>query len=110
MGLSYSLLCFIRVCVSYVFIDIIVVWEYYGDNILKGGICNNNNSGIFMSLYHVDLIFLFWSLFPIFPHIQTVTCLFYSQSDFIGSYFLYSHHRQTFSDLFSMHFYWLFFE
>ena len=43
-----------------------------------------------MSLCRVDVVFLFWSLFPVFPRIQTVSCLFYSQSNSIGSYFLYS--------------------
>ena len=66
-------------------------------------------SGIFMSLSRVDVVFLFWSLFPVFPRIQTVACLFYSQSKCICSYFLYSPHRQTISDLFYMHLYWLFF-
>ena len=49
-----------------------------------------------MSLSHVDVVFLFWSLFPVFPRIQTVACLFYSQTDFIGSYFLCSPRRQIF--------------
>ena len=66
-------------------------------------------SGIFISLSRVDIVFLFWSLFPVFPHIQTFACLCYSQSNFIGSYFLYSSCRQTFSVLFYMGFYWLFF-
>ena len=43
-----------------------------------------------MLLSRVDVVFLFWSLFPVFPRIQTAVCLFYSQSDYIGSYFLYS--------------------
>ena len=45
-------------------------------------------SGIFMSLSRVDVVFLFWSLFPVFFRIRTVACLFYSQSDFSGSAFL----------------------
>ena len=53
-------------------------------------------SVIFMPLYHVDVVFLFWSLFPVFPHIQTVTCVFYFQSNFIGSYFPYSPVDQPF--------------
>ena len=35
-------------------------------------------SGIFMSLSRVDVVFLFWSLFLVFPRLQTVACLFYS--------------------------------
>ena len=35
-------------------------------------------SGIFMPLSRVDVVFLFWSLFPVFPRIQTVAWLFYS--------------------------------
>ena len=66
-------------------------------------------SGILMSLSRVDVVFLFWSLFPVFPGIQIVGCLFYSQSGFSGSHFLYSPRRQTFSDLFSKRFYWLLF-
>ena len=62
-----------------------------------------------MSLSRVGVVFLFRSLFPVFPRIQTVASLFYSQSVFIGSYFLYFPRRQTFSDLLSMRFYWLFF-
>ena len=57
-----------------------------------------------MTLSRVNVVFLFWSLFPVFSRIQTVACLFYSQSDFIGRYFLYSPHKQIFSDLFSMRF------
>ena len=49
-----------------------------------------------MQLFHVDVVFLFWSLFLVFPRVQTVACLFYSQSDFIVSYFLYSLGRQPF--------------
>ena len=52
-------------------------------------------SGIFMLLSCVNIVFLFWSLFPVFPRIQTVACVFYSQSNFIGSYFPYSPSRPT---------------
>ena len=64
-----------------------------------------------MSLSRADVAFLYWSLFPVFSRIQIVACLFYSQSDFIDGYFLYSplDKPQTFSDIFSMRFYWLFF-
>ena len=62
-----------------------------------------------MSLSRVDVVFLFWSLFPVFPRIQNVACIFYFQSNFIGSYFMHSLRKQTFSDLFYMRFYWLFF-
>ena len=44
-------------------------------------------SGIFILLSRVNVVFLFWPLFPVFSHIQTVACLFYSQGNFIGSYF-----------------------
>ena len=64
---------------------------------------------IFMLLSRVDVNFLFWSLFPAFPRIQTVPCVCYSLSNFIGSYFPYSPRGPTFSDLFYMRFYWLFF-
>ena len=43
-----------------------------------------------MSLSRVDVVFPFWSLFPIFPRTQTVAGLLYSQSNSIGNYFLYS--------------------
>ena len=33
-------------------------------------------SGIFMSLSRVDVAFLFWSLFPVFPRIQTFAVYF----------------------------------
>ena len=61
-------------------------------------------SGIFMLLSRVDVVFLFWSLFRVFSRIQIVTCLFYSQSNFVGSYFVYCPRRQTFSDLFPLRF------
>ena len=53
-------------------------------------------SGIFILLSRVDAVFLFWSLFLVFPRIQTFACVFYSQGNFIGSYFLYSPRRQAF--------------
>ena len=61
-----------------------------------------------MFLSRVNVAFLFWSLFPVFPRIQTVACVFHSQSNFIGSFFLYSPRRPTFSDLFHMRFHWWF--
>ena len=51
---------------------------------------------IFILLSRVDVVFLFWSLIPVFPRIQTVAHVFYSQNNFIGSYFLYSPRRQVF--------------
>ena len=71
--------------------------------------CNNNNIENIYVITRFEVVFLFRSLFPVFPRIQTVACLFYSQSDVIGSCFLYSPRRQSFSDLFAMSFYWLFF-
>ena len=57
-----------------------------------------------MPLSRVDVVFLFWSLFPVFPRIQTVACLFCSRNDFIGNYFRYCPRKQTFSNLFSKRF------
>ena len=37
-----------------------------------------------MSLSRVEVVFLFWSLFPVFSRMQTFAYLFYSQRDFIG--------------------------
>ena len=102
---DYSSLSFIRVsvflCVYYYYCCV----EYYGTIFLRGAYVTIKISRIFISLSRVHVVFLFWSLFPVFPRIQTVACLFYSQSNFIGSYFLYSLGRQTFSDLFYMRFY-----
>ena len=53
-------------------------------------------SGIFILLSRVDAVFLFWSLFLVFPRIPTAACVVYSQSNFINSYFLYSPRRQAF--------------
>ena len=61
-----------------------------------------------MLLSRVNVVFLFWSLFPVFPRIQTVACVFHSQSNFFGSFFLYSPRRPTFFGLFHMRFHWLF--
>ena len=58
--------------------------------------CNNNNFLNIQSLSRVDVVWLFWSLIPVFPRIQTVAYVFHSQSNFIGSYFLYSPRRQAF--------------
>ena len=58
--------------------------------------CNNNNLLNIQSLSRVDVVLLFWSLIPVFPCIQTVAYVFYSQSNFIGSYFLCSPRRQAF--------------
>ena len=60
------------------------------------GCCNNNNLLNIQSLSRVDVVLLFWSLIPVFPLIQTVAYVFCSQSNFIGSYFLYSPRRQAF--------------
>ena len=65
-------------------------------------------SGIFMLLSRVNAVFLFWSLFLVFSRIQTVACAFHYQSNFIGSFFLYSPRRPTFSNLFHMRLYLLF--
>ena len=54
--------------------------------------------GICMLLSCVNVVFLFWPLFPVFPRIQAVACVFYSQSNFIGSYFPNSPHRPAFFD------------
>ena len=70
--------------------------EYYGIIFLRGGVCNNNNLLNIQSLSRVDVVLLFWSLIPVFPRIQTVAYVFHSQSNFIGSYFLYSPRRQAF--------------
>ena len=63
---------------------------------LSRGDCNNNNLLNIQSLSRVDVVSLFWSLIPVFPRIQTVAYVFHSQSNFIGSYFLYSPRRQAF--------------
>ena len=64
--------------------------------ILSFDVCNNNNLLNIQSLSRVDVVLLFWSLIPVFPRIQTVAYVFHSQSNFIGSYFLYSPRRQAF--------------
>ena len=46
--------------------------------------------GIFLSSSRVDAVFCFGHYFRYFPRIKTVAYLFYSRSDFIGSYFRYS--------------------
>ena len=73
------------------------------------GRCNNDNLGNIYYIVPCQRSFSVLIIIPVFTRIQTVTCLFYSQSNFIGSYFLYSPRRQTFSDLFYTCFYWFFF-
>ena len=78
-------------------------WILYGPNSTEKNLSNQDCisvvpvtiiiSGIFILLSRVDVVFLSWSLFPVFPRIQTVACVFYFQSNFIGSYFLYSPRR-----------------
>ena len=82
---------FFRVCVALCVYYYYCCVEYYGDDILKGGAyVTIIISGILIFLSRVDAVFLFWSLILVFLRIQTFACVFYSQSNFIGSYFLYS--------------------